>query len=462
MIKRKGTSFIMISIFVSLVSLTGVFAIDLNVEAFPVSNSFIVDLNEPATFDLVIENLGDSNSFEVFTSIGIDILPNTTFYIDSGTSKKIRIFAIPQKALQSKKGFFTFQYLIRNSVSEIQRETLTINIIDLDSVFRIIPGNMNPNSEVVIVSIKNTISRDFDNINIKMTSAFFDYEEKLSLNGFEIKEIEIPVNIEKIKGLAAGSYLVNSVIEVDGKSANKEAILKFLEQEDIDFDEFFSGLIKREQTVVRHNVGNVEKEIIITVERDLISSLFVNFNIAPSYSSFEGFKRVYVWEREIVPNEELKIVIVTNWFYPIFIILLIGGLIFLRRKYIANDLILKKKVSFVRTKGGQFALKIMLRVKSKKFVERISIVDKLPPLVELYNKFGAVSPDEIDLKNRRLKWEIESLNEGEERIFSYIIYSKIGVVGRFELPSARAIYEREGKIKEVDSNRSFFINEGKE
>ena len=53
------------------------------------------------------------------------------------------------------------------------------------------------------------------------------------------------------------------------------------------------------------------------------------------------------------------------------------------------------------------------------------------------------------------------MNKGEERIFTYIIYSKIGVVGKFELPSARAIYEKEGKVKKTESNRSFFINEPK-
>ena len=56
---------------------------------------------------------------------------------------------------------------------------------------------------------------------------------------------------------------------------------------------------------------------------------------------------------------------------------------------------------------------------------------------------------------------MESLNEREERIFSYIIYSKIGVVGKFELPNARATYEKSGRLKEVESNRSFFINQPK-
>jgi hypothetical protein len=131
------------------------------------------------------------------------------------------------------------------------------------------------------------------------------------------------------------------------------------------------------------------------------------------------------------------------------------------KKSVSTDLILRKKVTFVKTKGGQFALKVTLKLKSKRFLERINLIDKLPPLVKLYERFGAIEPDKIDTENKRLEYNITSLNKDEERIFSYIIYSKIGIVGRFELPSARAVYEKEGKIKRTESNRSFFINEPK-
>ena len=93
---------------------------------------------------------------------------------------------------------------------------------------------------------------------------------------------------------------------------------------------------------------------------------------------------------------------------------------------------------------------------AKKYLERIKIVDKIPHLVKLYERFGAIEPDKIDTNNRRIEWNIESLNKQEERIFTYIIYSKIGVVGRFELPEAKAVYEKEGKVKHATSNRSFY------
>ena len=143
------------------------------------------------------------------------------------------------------------------------------------------------------------------------------------------------------------------------------------------------------------------------------------------------------------------------------IIILIIGLFIIIKKSIEKDVSLRKHVSFVKTRGGEFALKVSIRIKAKKFIERINIIDKLPPLVKLYERYGTFTPDKVDLNNRRLEWNIPTLNSGEERVFTYIIYSKIGIVGRFELPSAKVIYEKEGKVKETTSNRSFFINEPK-
>jgi len=190
-----------------------------------------------------------------------------------------------------------------------------------------------------------------------------------------------------------------------------------------------------------------------------LSYLFTNVNIAPSRTEIKGFKKYYFWEKEIIPNEEFKVIVKTNWLYPLIIILLAIGLFILIKKSVEMDLVLRKQVSFVKTKGGEFALKVTLIARAKKFLERINIIDKLPHLVELYNRYGTIAPNKVDLKNKRLEWNIESLSKDETRIFSYIIYSKIGVFGRFELPAARAIYEKEGVVKETSSNRSFFINE---
>jgi len=98
---------------------------------------------------------------------------------------------------------------------------------------------------------------------------------------------------------------------------------------------------------------------------------------------------------------------------------------------------------------------------TKKYIERVSIVDKLPALTKIYEKFGREQPTRIDEKNKRIEWVFEKLEENEIRVLSYILYSKIGMVGKFALPPTTSIYEREGKIKETKSNNAYFVSEQK-
>ncbi len=459
MIFMKRASIVII-LFIILINILYVQAINLEVTSKPISNTVLIDLNEPAVFDLTIKNLGEGDTFEIYSLVGIDITPKEPIRIESEETKIIRIKLTPEESLRVKRDIpFTFEYKISDSKNGIQKETLSINILDLGSVFLIAPEIINPNTEKILITIKNKAALDFSSVNLKLTSIFFDHEESFSLSPNEKKEIFASINKDKLKTIDAGTYLMNSKITVREKTASVQSEIKFLEQEGIDISKFEEGFIIKKIDIIGKNIGNTKKIITIDYEKNLISYLFTTTNIPPSSTKISGFKKVYFWEKELAPNEELNVELKTNWFYPIILlIIIIAGIILIKRS-IYPDLELRKRVSFVKTKGGEFALKITLKLKAKNHVERINIIDKLPSIVELYRKFGLIHPDKIDLDNKRIEWNIESLNNGESRIFTYIIYSKIGVVGRFELPEARASYEKDGQIKEVYSNRSYYINE---
>ena len=437
-------------------------AINLEVSSKPVSNTYVIELDKPAVFDLTIRNLGEDNSFSVYSLVGIDMAPKESFIINSGETKIIRVELTPQKSLRvSRETPFTFEYKIKDSKNNIQDETLSMNILDLKSVFLILAETINPKSEAVLLTVKNRVISDFPSINIKFSSIFFEHDRAFSLGPNEKKEIVVPIDNEKLKVIDAGTYLMNSKVTIEGKSADVKSEIKFSEEEGVDISEIKKGFIIQISEITVKNTGNTKKTISIDAEKDLISYLFITTNIPATSTETKGFKTIYIWERELIPNEELKIEIKTNWLYPLIIlIILIAGIILIRRS-IYPDLELRKKVSFVKTKGGEFALKVTVKLVSKNYVEKINLVDRLPPIVELYKKFGLIPPKKIDLNNRRLEWNIESLNKGESRIFTYIIYSKIGVVGKFELPEAKAVYEKDGQIKEVYSNRAFYVNEPK-
>ena len=338
--------------------------------------------------------------------------------------------------------------------------------MNLERAITITPENINPQSKNINIEIKNRATYDFKDLKLRFSSVFFDnYASTIELTSLGSKTISIPLDNTKLKKQDAGQYLMNAQIENQGIIAKKDNIIKFVEKANIETQTTNEGFIIKRTEIIKKNIGNVKERVTITVEKSFLSYLFTTYktkeNIKPA-TSFEGFNRVYAWEKELIPDDELSVVVTTNWFFPILILIFIIVAIILIKKYVERDFLFRKSVSFVRTKGGEFALRVTLRIRAKKYAERINITDKLPHLVNLYEKFGAVPPHKIDIHNRRLEWNIESMNKGEERIFSYIIYSsKIGVVGKFELPSAKAVYERDGNIKETTSNRSFFINEPK-
>ncbi len=457
---RKKVSLILIAIiFLSNILIS---AIELDVSENPVKNAYILELDEPAVYEFTIRNLGDSDIFEIYSIVGVEFKPSQ-FYIASGETKTIEIKLTPQDALKiSRNAPFIFQYKIKDSKNQAQEETLSLWITDLASAFAISPQNINPNSESAIIFIRNNLVYDFENITLEITSAFFEHKQILYLKTRETKEIEIPIDKQKQSSVTAGDYLINTRLIFNNKKTNIKSQMKFLEQEGIETSSSKEGFIIRRTEITQKNIGNTKKYITISDKKSILSSIFTYSNIPPTKTETKGFKKFYFWEKELIPGEELKIIQKTNWFIPIIVLIIIFTIIRLAKKYAHTHLTISKRVSFVKTKGGQFALKVSLKVNAKEHIERIKIIDKLPALVELYDKFGAVQPDKIDIQNKRLEWNILSLNKGETRILTYIIYSKIGVVGRFELPHAKVIYERDGKINEAFSNRSFYINEPRE
>jgi hypothetical protein len=81
--------------------------------------------------------------------------------------------------------------------------------------------------------------------------------------------------------------------------------------------------------------------------------------------------------------------------------------------------------------------------------------------VKVYNRFAGEIPKRFHQTKKIFEWDFEELEQGERRILSYIIYSKVGVLGRFALPRTIARFKVEDQEKEVNSNKAYFLAEQK-
>ncbi len=258
----------------------------------------------------------------------------------------------------------------------------------------------------------------------------------------------------------SGVYIINSKFQTDKGEKTIEGTLYLGEKKGITSLEDESGLLIQTQTITKVNAGNVVENVQIEIEKNIFSRLFTSFNQEPALTQRNGMIIEYIWIKDkLKPTESYMVKATTNYVLPFLIIVVLALVIIGYLRFSKTKLEIEKSVAPVKTKGGEFALKVTLSLKAKQEIENVTLIDKVPSIVKIYKKFGTVKPDKIDAESRRVHWNIGNLEAGEERTFTYIVYSKVGIVGKFSLPRALGVFESDGSIHEIDSNNVFFMNE---
>ncbi len=450
-IKKKS----LIVYFLAVLFLSSLVSASISVEKVEKAGVIIAEINNPAVYDFIITS-NSPDTVEIYSLVGVSMSPKGAFDIPMGKST-IEVKAYPSKELREREGSLTFQYQIKHS-NGVYQDNLEAKIVSINQAIEIKPSNLKPGEANAVVAIKNTQNTNIEDISITLDSQFFKKQQVISLKPYESKNITIALDNEKIKRLNAGPYIVTAEISLGKAYAKINGVLNYLEKQGTSIKTDNTGFIVRNSNTIKANEGNVVVQDSIEAQRDIISRLFTSYSISPTAVERNGLLVNYLWTHELKPGESWNVNVTTNYTLPFLLILLVGIISSLVGFYSRTNVNVSKSVSFVRTKGGEFALKVRLSVRAKNHVDNIQLIDRLPGVTQLYEKYGT-RPDKIDMQTRRLFWNISRLQAGEERSFSYIIYSKINPMGRFELPSATAVYEKDGKMHEVLSNRAFFASE---
>ncbi len=437
-------------------------SLNVNINSSEVNDVLIRGIDKPAIIDLEITNLDSGKYFKLYNLLGFDSTPRDYFYIGTNETKEIQMKIYPRETLKDKRYLFTY-YLKDKSGKKIELQE-TLEILNLGNAFEIGAEKFSSNTSTLEVYIKNNEKIKFENLSIKLKSQFFEIDKEVTLLEDEKQNFEIQLNKENYKKILAGFYTFTADLEFNEQEDKIQGVIEFTETNSIETTKDSYGFFIHTTIIKKENTGNTVVESSESIKKDIISRLFTTFHPEPEIVNRKGGIVYYIWNSEIKPGQTIEIKTKTNWIFPIIIIALLTTIIILSKKYNEKDVSIRKKVSFVKAKGGEFALKVTLNVKAKKYVEKVSITDRLPKLVKLYKKFGVEEPTSIDENKGILKWNYEKLEAGEIRVLNYVVYSKVGVMGKFALPSANAVYESNGKILESNSNKTYFIAEqsGKE
>ncbi|MDP3966132.1 MAG: hypothetical protein Q8Q04_01225 [archaeon] len=437
-----------------------VLAIDLDVQQISENEVMIIGLQNPAIFELNVTNNGPSDQFTFYTFFGTGLEPKTPVAIKSGESKIVEIRVYPRDD-SDLLGYVTFKYFIQGQDRTEVEKSLLVNIIKLENAFEIGANSIDPESSSVNVYVHNQVDFRFQNLKVHFNSPFFDFSEVVELAPYERENFDVRLEKSDFAKLMAGFYTLNAYFELENVTGNVIETIDFLEKNIVLEEENQFGLIISTDIIKKTNEGNTIDGAEISVKKNILSRMFTTFSPQPDLVKREGLGVTYFWNENLNPGESFEVEVKTNWLIPFLVIILVVLTVIFARKYSKTDLVLRKRVGFLNAKGGEFALKVMISVESKKFIENVKVFDRLPPLVKIYEKFGGELPKRFNKTKKVFEWEFGSLEPGEKRFLSYVIYSRVGVLGRFALPSTFATFTREGKLEEVSSNKAYFLAEQK-
>lgn len=433
-----------------------ILAIDVSVKEITKNNVMIIGLDQPTVFNLSVTNKAYGDQFLFYTFFGSDYEPKESISIPKDTTQNVAFKVYPRDDWKGR-GITNFYYFIKANDNSEVKEQLTVNIIDLGDAFEIGAGDVNPESNSIEIYIKNKVNYNFENLSVTFKSAFFDLNQQIALAPYEKEVFTIQLEKEDYNKLLAGYYTMNSQVMYEDLKSEVDGKINFVEKNILTTSKRDYGWVINTQIIQKVNEGNTIESSQTILKKNIISRLFTTFSPEPTIVERQGLEVYYTWNQKINPGEAEEIVVKTNWLFPFLIIFFLILVVVLAKRSMNTSLAVHKRIGFVKAKGGEFALKVTLTLEAKRYVENIKLIDRLPPLVKMYERFGGEDPNKFDKSNNQLEWDFSRLDRGERRSVSYIVYSRVGILGKFALPPAVALFEKDGKIKEVESNKAFFL-----
>lgn len=411
-------------------------------------------INQQANFTLFSDNIIPAY-YQAYSLTDVSVSPKGFFSVPN--SAPFPIYIYPTANLK-ERGFYAFTLFLKPEKGDTVSTNLTVNVVPLKDALSLTSDYIDPNNAKATFYLKSNVNARLSGIRAHFTSVFFDETQTINLEPFQKLEINVDANPEKMTSLPAGPYNVTTEFYTDNGTYAIEGTILLGEKNSITTTDTSSGWLINERTITKANSGNVPTIAEITIQKNIILRLFTTFNEDPTLVERNGLSVKYTWNRRLDISTSFKVVSKTNLIFPFLLVILAAILILGFARYSKEKVEIRKSVSYVKTRGGEFALKIKLRIIAKHAVQNASLMDKIPGILNVYEK-AVGSSFKLDSLNRRITWQLGNLNAGEVREFSYVVYAKVGVVGRFGLPPALVVFEQNNRVHEVESNEVFFLSE---
>ena len=237
----------------------------------------------------------------------------------------------------------------------------------------------------------------------------------------------------------------------------------------VDYSDKFSerreekkGILKTIKTLIYTNDGNALHTQTVQLQTNFLETLFTKTNPKAKIIKNTDGKRYFAWDIALKPGDSSDPIIVTASYrsFAFVIVLFIAALVFY---YLQKSpiIVTKHGVAIEKTEDGITEVKVSVSIKNNSNLtfDNLTVTDIVPSIASVAQDsgFGPVKPSKIltskKTGNLIVKWELESLGPGEDKILSYKIKPKLSILGSFDLQSATVRYPSGDKSVRVESNR---------
>lgn len=424
-----------------------------------------ISLQERATFDLTIENLGDTNQlFDIYSpNVAWDIttLPteDRTMEIAAGGVKTTKLVVRP---LYVGPGSYGVEINVKSSkTQERVQKIVRVGIYSKDqprdylpSVFTKVelPRTVDPREPIPItLLLKNQNIKPIEKIDLKLRSQLLNKDHTTSLEPLEEKRVKFHLSINENTEPLEDVLETTVFAFADGKiyQFDVEGVpFSISTYGDITKDtKTVEGFLTKEVHVAFENTGNVEKDATHSLVVDLLNRPFIEGSPNPILKDSPTGTQ-YTWTFTLSPGEKKSLVISYNY-RPLLYFILIIILGFIVYGFYRTPLIVRKAAMVVQKKeGGISEIKVIinLRNRTKKAMYDVEVIDLVPTIASVLKKeeAGALPPTKI-LKNKKkgtlIKWHIGMVDPNEDRMISYRIRTNLSILGEFTLPAVLVTYK---------------------
>ena len=451
------------------------YAASFDVKVTSIKDKIVVD--EVAEFDISIQNNLDTDEEFTIKKTGYPFwdmytkpLQNPiTLKVPAQSLSSIRLFVDPLY-ITSVDTYTLDVGVVLERTGQEQKVPITVGIKSTEPLISgyiptvltstsISPEEIDPREEVTIkIVLNNQNIIDYPNLTIKIESDLFKDELYVPLGPNEEKTVEI---IKKLDVMTPPQQDKLIIAVFRGKRLIVTPIVKefevkeYLSKEVLPEEKFFLK-IRRGLIFVSNNPsykGPIRLET--TPLKGLILTTYPKAEIVK-----EDDKRYLFWQIELDKDNTMSIYTTENY-RPIVVIAVSVVIAVILYFIFRSPIIVRKSIANIgMSEGGIADAKIVVRVKNRgsKQITNIEVIDTIPNIahVEKELSIGSMQPHAI-LKHPKkgivLKWTIETLEAGDERVLSYKMKSRLAILGEFNLPNANARCKVGNKVVISNSNR---------